>query len=151
MNYKILKNIKILFLINLLFLISACEEKNNISDPVDTNIPASGLIEITFNVPLGGLLIDGCVKRFSLDLAYNSDDLYRENFFHSFNVSDEKETYTLRLPPGSYYYQAVIICICETTNCSALQYPGGQFGIRAAADKFEIVENKITSSSPSFH
>ncbi|MFC2117264.1 hypothetical protein ACFLSY_01310 [Bacteroidota bacterium] len=138
-------------MIILIPLFSSCEETDVISDTVEVDIISLGILEIEFEVPLEGLLKPGCVKRYRLDLAYNSDDLYRENFFHSFNVSDVQDTYTLRLAPGSYHFQAGIVCICETNSCSAAQFPGGQFGLRFTADMFEIKENETTHILPAFH
>ena len=151
-NKRSFRLIKIIGLFLLIPFLYACEKENkNIDNEPEDEISAPmGTIEIQFKTPHGNLR-PGCVKRAQLVLAVNAENLYKGNFMYSFNVSDEQTFYTLDLPPGSYYYQAGLICVCETNSCSAGTYPGGQYGLKYTADKFYITEDETTSLVPSFH
>ena len=133
-------------------LILACEKTivdvDNNTD-FENNIPM-GTIEFDFQLPNGNL-IDGCVIKVNLVIAIDADNLYRENYIKSFNVSDRQQIYSIKLPPGSYHFQAGVMCICETTGCSAGGYPGGQFGLKYTADEFYITADETTFVVPIFH
>jgi len=143
---------RIIGLCLLIPLFISCEKEDKIVDngPIDQVIEPMGKIEIQFKTPHGNLR-PGCVKRAELVLAVDAENLYKGNYMYSFNISDEQTFYSLDLPPGSYYFQAALICICETNTCSAGSYPGGQYGLKYTADKFYITEDETTKVVPSFH
>lgn len=151
-NKKTFNLLKIIGLFLLIPFFYACDKENVDPDiePEDVVLAPKGTIEIEFKTPHGPLR-PGCVKRAELVLAVNAENLYKGNYLYSFNVSDEQKVYTLDLPPGSYYFQAGLICVCETNSCSAGSYPGGQYGLKYSADKFYITEDETTHVVPSFH
>lgn len=132
-------------------IILACEKEtidtNSGSD--DTYINPKGRVEIKFIMP-DEYFGPGCIKKSELVLAVHADSLYQGKYIISFNVSDEQEIYSIFLEPGSYHYQAAVICICETNFCSAGGYAGGQYGLKYTADKFYITKNETTFIVPQF-
>ena len=152
MKYKFFHILRIILLVFLIPLLIACEKNNGneTTDPIDTEQDPMGKIEIEFRTPHGPLKI-GCIRRAELVLAVNAENLYKGNFLYSFNVSDEQKIYSLDLTPGSYYFQAGLICICETNSCSAGSYPGGQYGMKFTADRFYITADETTKVVPAFH
>ena len=143
--------IRIFLLAFILPLFIACNGEEQIdTDPLDTEVIPMGEVEIEFRTPHGPLKL-GCVRRAELVIATNAENLFRGNYLYSFNVSDEQDYYILDLLPGSYYFQAGLICICETNSCSAASFPGGQYGLKYTADKFYITVDETTCIVPSFH
>jgi len=151
-NYKYIHLLRIILLVLLIPFFIACEKNNGNTnpDPIDINQDLMGKIEIEFRTPHGPLKL-GCVRRAELVLAVNAENLYKGNYIYSFNVSDEQKIYTLDLAPGSYYFQAGLICICETNSCSAGSFPGGQYGMKFTADRFYITADETTKLVPAFH
>jgi len=149
--------IRLKYVIRLLILILLCssfltcsKESIDIGDNSDNKaVNPKGKVEIKFIVP-DEHFGNGCVKRAELVIAVHADSLYQGKYFVSFNVSDIQEVYTVSLEPGSYYYQAAVICICETGLCSSGRYTGGQYGMKYTADKFYITENETTYITPQF-
>ncbi|MFC2117656.1 hypothetical protein ACFLSY_03330 [Bacteroidota bacterium] len=148
---KTLYLLRIFLLGLILSLFIACDrEEITVNDPIDNEAIPMGEVEIEFRTPHGPLKL-GCVRRAELAIATNAENLYKGNNLYSFNVSDEQDYYILDLPPGEYYYQAGIICICETNSCSAGSFPGGQYGMKYTADKFYITVDETTCIVPPFH
>ena len=144
----ILKLTVLLFIIPFVF---SCEKNTDGFDsgPAVINQTPMGTVEIEFKLPQG-LLKPACLKRAELVIAVQADSLYQGKYHVSFNVSDEQTVYTVRLKPGSYYFMAGIICLCETNACSGSGFAGGQYGLKYTADKFYITDNEVTHVAPIF-
>jgi len=128
-------------LVACLILFTACDP----DDPVDpggtTADPTQGTVEFDFpmperNAPPGG------VHRIDLSLASNAYNLYRGDFLISANVSDRERSYTFRLEPGDYYFQAGITCSCLGDTCLWDGFPGGRFGTKWASDRLTIIKGE---------
>jgi len=136
-----------------LFLMTACDP-----DPVDPNGNGNGenetpkivgTLEVEFRVP-GSFLPPSRVLRADLSIAKNAEDLYRGHYLQVANVYNSKLIYQFDLAPGSYYYQAGIVCIAEGDSCSAAGFPGGKFGMKWAVGTATVKENGTTRVIPQF-
>lgn len=125
-------------------------------DPTEPEVPDNrvtneelGTINFSFIYRITGLP-DDRIKRISLRMAYTEDSLNLGMFFTSTNVSDVVSKYQIYLPEGSYYYQATIMCLCQGDSCT---YSGftGQYGIKAAGNKVEVIKNQVTEVTTQFH
>jgi hypothetical protein len=134
------------------FLLFASCEKPPI-DPVDPGEPTapkiSGTLEIEFRVP-GSFLPPTRVLRADLSIAKDAESLYKGRYLQMANVYNGKLVYKFALAPGTYYYQAGIICIAEGDSCSAASFPGGKFGMKWAVGTAEVKQDKITHVVPQF-
>ena len=151
MKFTLNNSIKFLIILFICQIIFACEKnvtETNIYED-DSFTKTHGRVEIKFLIP-DEHLGPGCVKRAELVLAVNADSLYREKYIISFNVSDQQEVYIIFLKPGSYHYQAVVTCMCETNFCSGGGYEGGQYGSKYTADRFYITKDETTFVIPQF-
>jgi hypothetical protein len=109
-----------------------------------------GTLDINFIYKIPGIPADR-VRKVDLSLAYTADSLNHGQFFTSKNVSDAESLYRFYLPPGTYYYQATIICLCQSDSCLWSQFPGGQFGLRMDGGKVEVKKGLATVVSTQFH
>jgi len=143
---------KIIKLLILASIVLSCEKTNVNIDNISENSvnEPKGTIEIEFQLPNSDLP-HGCIIRVNLVIAIDAGSLYKEEYLKSFNVSDSQLKYTIKLPPGSYHYQAGVMCICETNSCSGEGYSGGQFGLKYTADMFYITKDETTFIVPSFN
>jgi len=125
-------------------------------DPTEPEVPDNrvtneelGIIDFSFNYRITGLPHDR-IKRTSLRMAYTADSLDHGLFFTSTNVSDAVSKYRMFLRPGVYYYQAMIVCLCQGDSC---RYSGfsGQFGTKATGGKVEVIKNQVTEVTTQFH
>lgn len=104
--------------------------------------------------PVGTLVVDfpithswlptNRIVRTDLHIAKNAMEMYRGNYFQSANVTDSQQKYSFYLPPGNYYLQASIACLCEGDSCSAGGFPGNKWGQKHASYTFTIAEDQIT-------
>jgi len=108
-----------------------------------------GTLEVEFRIP-GSFLPPNRVLRADLSLAISAEELYKGNFCYVANVYNTTLVYNIRLEPGSYYYQAGIICIAKGDSCSAASFPGGQFGMKWAIGRADIRVNEPTHVVPQF-
>ncbi len=109
----------------------------------------TGVLEVEFKLPYVPLPLNK-IHRIDLSIARSADSLYRGKFISSANVSDNKSLYRFVLPPGSYYYQAAITCSCQADSCLWGGFPGGQWGVRWAIDKVDVLLGEVIRESPSF-
>ena len=137
-----MKKILILFLISCLI---SCDDKDNIDNSISNPEmpPNHGILEVQFIVPEYSIP-EKNVHRVSMNLSYDVEALYRGEYFYKANVSDYVEQYQILLPEGSYYYDAVITCSCGGDTCLNGGFPGGQFGMKHAFDKFTIEDQGST-------
>jgi hypothetical protein len=106
----------------------------------------TGTIEFDFPIPQISVPERG-LHRIDLSLAASTYDLYRGDFIISANVSDEERTYTFRLDPGDYYYQAGITCSCLGDTCLWGGFPGGRFGAKWDMGKITIVKGETLTKT----
>ena len=116
----------------------------DVEEVTDPELPTGyGMLELTFEMP-DYKIPDQNLHRISLNFAEDVEALYRGEFFHKENVSDYKKLYEIKFPVGEYYYEACITCSCEGDTCLNGGFPGGRFGMKYTADKFEILEQETT-------
>ncbi|MFA5816317.1 MAG: hypothetical protein WC865_11920 [Bacteroidales bacterium] len=84
------------------------------------------------------------IIRTDLHIALNAYEMYKGDYIQSANVIDSQQKYSFFLPPGSYYLEASIACLCEGDSCSAGGFPGNKWGQKHASYTFTIVEDETT-------
>ena len=90
------------------------------------------------------------IVRAELHVARDAIEIYKGNFIQSANVTSFQDEYFFYLEPGSYYYEAVIACLCGGDSCSAGGFPGNQWGTKHTMGKFTISEKTVTQIIPTF-
>ncbi|MFA6129087.1 MAG: hypothetical protein WC699_17445 [Bacteroidales bacterium] len=114
--------------------------------PVDPDGPTAdqkfGTVEFDFPIPPASSVRGDGIKRIDLSVAKTAYDLYRGDFLISANVSDRERTYTFKLQPGEYYFQAGITCTCLGDTCLWEGFPGGRFGTKWDMDRITIVKGE---------
>jgi hypothetical protein len=132
------------------FLISCDKTPVDPIDPTDNTTPKiSGILEIEFRVP-GSFLPPSRVLRAELSIAKDAESLYKGHFLQMANVYNSKLQYQFNLTPGSYYYQAGIICIAGGDSCSAAGFPGGKSGMKWAVGTAEVKQDQTIHVVPQF-
>jgi hypothetical protein len=137
-----------------LFLAAACNKtpvdpNNNNNNNGNTTTKIVGTLEIEFRVPTS-FLPPSRVLRADLSIAKDAESLYKGRFLQTANVYNSTLNYRFSLEPGTYYYQAGIICVAQGDSCSAAGFPGGQFGMKWAIGTAQVKENEITHVIPQF-
>jgi hypothetical protein len=139
------------YLLALFFLILVGCEPNIPVDPDGTSTEQNiGTVEFDFPVPVRSAPSSG-IHRIDLSLAGSSYDLYRGDFLISANVSDRERTYSFKMVPGDYYFQAGITCSCLGDTCLWDGYPGGRFGTKWMMDRITIVKGEKLSKTITFN
>jgi hypothetical protein len=105
---------------------------------------------VEFKVPYSFTLPPNKVLRADLSIAKDAGELYKGRFLHVANVYNSKVKYQFDLEPGTYYYQAGIICVAQGDSCSAANFPGGQFGMKWAVGTGVVKANETTTVVPQF-
>ena len=132
-----------------LVVLPACEPEI-ITDPeIDDTQVIQGILHVDFQIKHIWISTDRII-RVGLHVAVDAQSLYRGIYLQSANVTDTKKLYVFHLPPGTYYYEAIIACLCEGDSCSAGGFPGNQFGKKHTMGKFEIVKDESTLVKPTF-
>lgn len=108
-----------------------------------------GTLEVEFRIP-GSWLPPNRVLRADLSVAKSAEELYQGNFCYVANVYNSTLVYNIRLEPGTYYYQAGIICVAQGDSCSAASFPGGQNGTKWAIGRADIIKDQNTHVVPQF-
>jgi len=133
----------------ILFGLTACFELNKEDVDVIISDDNYGQVEISFKFSVSGIPHNR-IKRADLSLASSADSVFTDQFFISTNVSDQVSKYTFELRPGTYYYRASIVCLCEGDSCKYAGF-GGQYTLKQTASKFEIVKGQKTFIHTQFH
>lgn len=137
-------------LAGLLLLISCDKTPVTPVDPPDVTTPKiTGILEIEFRVP-GSFLGPSRVLRADLSIAKDAESLYKGRFLQMANVYNSKLVYQFTLSPGTYYYQAGIICIAGSDSCSAASFPGGKFGMKWAVGTAQVKQDQTIHIVPQF-
>ncbi|MCD6346167.1 MAG: hypothetical protein J7L96_01975 [Bacteroidales bacterium] len=146
-----MKNLSCRILLFLAFLAMqpACEPEKIIDPHVDDTHVAIGILQVEFQIKHIWIPSDRIV-RVGLHVAESAQLLFRGDFLQSANVTDNKQYYTFNLAPGTYYYEAIIACLCGGDSCSAGGFQGNQFAQKHTMGKFEIVEDETTLVKPTF-
>jgi len=127
--------------ISILIAMMSCQPENP-EVPNDNNTDTLvGIVEFDFSIPLRRVPAEG-IHRIDLSIANTTYDLYRGNFLISANVSDRVTTYTFKLMPGDYYFQAGITCTCLGDTCLWDGFPGGRLGTKWAMDRITIIKGE---------
>lgn len=142
-----------LFLLGIGILIGTASCDPEIIDPPDPGDGGTakeyGTLEVEFRMP-GSWLPANRVVRADLSVAVSAEELYKGNFCYVANVYNSTLVYNIRLEPGSYYYQAGIICLAQGDSCSAAGFPGGQNGMKWAIGKATVKANEPVHVVPQF-
>lgn len=128
----------------LLILLVACEWIPEV--PPETNPgdgPKTGTLIADFPITHTWIPANRIIRT-NLHVARNAWDLYRGNFIQSANVTDSQQKYSFILPPGDYYLEAAIACLCGGDSCSAGGFPGNTWARKYTSYTFTIEEDKIT-------
>ena len=118
-------------------------------DPAVVDLEPMGILDMAFVYRIQGVPKHR-VKKVELSLARTADDLYEKKFFTTTNVSEAVTHYQFRLPPGDYFYSAVVVCLCGGDSC---KYAGfsGQFGHLEAGGKVSVIDGEVTHFTTQFH
>lgn len=143
---KFAKYISIVLLV--VFILASCD-REPFTGGGGVEKTTTGVLEIDFKLPYVPLPAKK-IHRIDLSLARSADSLYKGLFISSANVSDNKSLYRFVLDPGAYYYQAGITCSCKADSCLWGGFPGGQWGVRWAIDRVEVLLGEVIRESPSF-
>ena len=131
----------------LLATLAACTPDDPFTGFQGNIIPKDkGLLEIDFALPNYPFIQKG-LKRVDLALSYSMDSMYKGFFFKRVNVSDAKEFYKFSLYPGSYYYQAIITCMCGGDSCLLGGFPYGYGGLKYTFDKVAPIIDKCVKQN----
>jgi hypothetical protein len=133
----------------LLLAIIGCEPETPVDPDGTLKDQNAGTVEFDFQIPARTAPASG-IKRIDLSLAKTAYNLYRGDFLISANVSDHERTYSFKLEPGDYYYQAGITCSCLGDTCLWDGFPGGRFGTKWAMDRITIVKGEKLSKTITF-
>ena len=125
----------------LLLAIISCNPDTPVDPDQTLKDQNAGTVEFDFPVPDRIAPAEG-IHRIDLSLATSAYELYRGDFLISANMSDRERTYTFKLLPGDYYYQAGITCSCMGDTCLWAGFPGGRFGAKWAMDRITIVKGE---------
>ena len=134
----------------LLLAIIGCEPDTPVDPGGTSQDQNAGTIEFDFPVPTRTAPVSG-IHRIDLSLAKSAYELYRGDFLISANVSDRERTYSFKLEPGDYYYQAGITCSCLGDPCLWDGFPGGRYGTKWAVDRITIVKGEKLSKTLTFN
>ena len=133
-----------IILVYFLSILLACDDPNGIHNITNPDFPPGyGILEFHFVMPEYNVPKES-IHRISLNLSYDFHSLNMGEYFHQENISDYKEIYEIILPTDSYYFDAVITCSCGGDTCLNGGFPGGQFGMKHAFDKFTILDQEKT-------
>jgi hypothetical protein len=134
-----------------MFLIGGCNP-----DPIDPDDPDDpgntkvvGTLEVEFRVPTTYLPANRVVRA-DLSLAKTAEDLYKGLYYRVANVYNSKLVYTFDLTPGTYYYQAGIVCLAADDSCTAAGFPGGRYGMKWAIGTALVTEDETIRVTPQF-
>ena len=130
-------------------LFAACEPADVPDDNSGIEATPTGTLRVIFKISHPWIPVNRIVRA-ELHVAKDGMEIYKGNFIQSANVTSFQDNYFFYLEPGSYYYEAVIACICEGDSCSAGGFPGNQWGTKHTMGKFLIEEDKIVQIIPSF-
>jgi len=130
------------------FLLAACEP-----DVPDNNggieAKPTGTLRVLFKISHPWIPVNRIIRS-ELHVAKDAMEIYKGNFIQSANVTSFLDTYFFYLDPGTYYYEAVIACICGGDSCSAGGFPGNKWGTKHTMGKFTIDEDKVVQVIPLF-
>ncbi len=127
----------------------SCEHEP-LSDPIIDEEEANfGKLEVEFDMRHSWIPPHRIV-RVGLHLAETAQLLYQGDYFQSANLTDNRQFYTFTLSPGTYYYEAIIACLCEGDSCSAGGFPGYQYAQKHIMGKFDIIDDETTTIKTSF-
>lgn len=136
------------------FALSACLAAacNTIEIPDDDNRldgKPTGTLSVIFKISHPWIPVNRIVRS-ELHVAKDAMEIYKGNFIQSANVTSFQDVYFFYLEPGTYYYEAVIACICDGDSCSAGGFPGNKWGTKHTMGTFTIMEDKVTQVNPTF-
>ncbi|MCK5821311.1 MAG: hypothetical protein KAH17_05480 [Bacteroidales bacterium] len=140
---------RVLLIVLILLATFSCEPEVITNPDIDNTYIPTGILEVNFEIKHIWMPTDRIV-RVGLHVAEEAQLLYQGNYIQSANVTDNMPFYSFHLPPGSYYYEAIIACICSGDSCSAGGFPGNQFAQKHTMGKFIIYDKEKTLVTPTF-
>ncbi|TSA35805.1 MAG: hypothetical protein D4R64_08995 [Porphyromonadaceae bacterium] len=130
-------------------LIAACAREDVPDDNGGIEAKPTGTLRVLFKISHPWIPVNRIVRA-ELHVAKDAMEIYKGNFIQSANVTSFQDTYFFYLDPGTYYYEAVIACICGGDSCSAGGFPGNKWGTKHTMGKFDIKEDEVTQVIPLF-
>lgn len=109
----------------------------------------TGTLRVWFKISHPWIPVDRIIRS-ELHVAKDAMEIYKGNYVQSANVTSFQDVYFFYLEPGSYYYEAVIACLCGGDSCSAGGFPGNQWGTKSTMGKFTIEKDKVIQVIPFF-
>ena len=104
-------------------LLAACEPADVPDGGGGIEAVPTGTLRVLFRISHPWIPVNRIIRS-ELHVARDAMEIYRGNFIQSANVTSFQDTYFFYLEPGTYYYEAVIACICGGDSCSAGGFPG---------------------------
>ncbi len=139
-----------LFAISVIVAIAPSCETDPFNDTTEElELDPVGTLRVWFKLSHPWLPLDKIIRT-DLHVAEDGVEIYKGNYLQSANLTDFQEDYFFYLPPGTYYYEAGIACICAGDTCSAAGFPGNQFGGKHTMGKFTIKADELTTIIPTF-
>jgi hypothetical protein len=132
-----------------ILLLTACEPNDVPENNSGIEAKPQGTLRVLFKISHPWIPVRRIVRA-ELHVAKDATEIYKGNFIQSANVTSFQDLYFFYLEPGSYYYEAVIACLCEGDSCSAGGFPGNKWGTKHTMGKFNIEEDKVVQIIPSF-
>ncbi len=130
-------------------LLCACEPADLPEDEGGIDGVPTGTLRVLFKISHPWIPVNRIIRA-ELHVAKDAIEIYKGNFIQSANVTSFQDTYFFYLEPGTYYYEAVIACICEGDSCSAGGFPGNKWGTKHTMGKFNIEVDKTVQVIPLF-
>jgi len=125
----------------------ACDSSDDPGFEDNVKTITTGTLRVAFRIshpwiPANRIIIS------ELHVAKDAESIYKGKFLQSANPTSFQTIYTFNLEPGTYYYEAVIACICEGDSCSGGGFPGNKFGTKHTMDRFQIYLDQVTEIVP---
>jgi hypothetical protein len=140
---------KLLFVLALIGSVSC--EPISIDPNNPDNQPADPIGTLIANFPVEhAWLPTSGIIRTDLHISLNANDLSRGIYIQSANPTNSQSRYNFYLPPGNYYLEAGIACLCGGDSCSAAGFAGNKWGQKHASYTFAIAEDKTTELTIQF-
>jgi len=130
-------------------LVVGCEPEKIPDNDGGIQAQPTGTLSVLFRVSHPWIPVKRIVRS-ELHVAKDAIEIYKGNFIQSANVTSFQEVYFFYLAPGTYYYEAVVACICGGDSCSAGGFPGNQWGTKHTMGKFNIEADKVVQVIPLF-
>ena len=139
---------KLIFIIGII-LIAGCQPVDISDDIIEIEANPVGTLQVKFEIKHTWIPSDRIIRA-GLHISTSAMELYRGEYMQSANVNNYNEYYTFKLAPGTYYFEAIIACMCGGDSCSAGGFPGYAPAMKHTMENFTIKEDETTTVVPNF-